>query len=177
MARLREGRTHRPLNLAHFLRRVRHAGARGQLTMRADSGFYTHAVVASAIGWMSASPSPSASTKACTLIEAIPEDAWTPIPYWMDGLMWQKPPTSPVVSSPRVIPGCRAGAAHRPAGGSPVPSGSPTTAITASSPTGKGRCSNWRPTRKDTCIRLMPFEKYGVGLNHMSVQQRARQWR
>ena len=35
---------------AHFLRetvgRVRHAGARGQLTVRADSGFYAHALVA-----------------------------------------------------------------------------------------------------------------------------------
>ena len=32
---------------------------------------------------MSASPSPSARLR--NLIEAIPEDAWTPIPYWMDG--------------------------------------------------------------------------------------------
>ena len=40
----------------------------------------------SAAGWMSASPSPSASAPAMrNLIEAIPEDAWTPIPYWMDG--------------------------------------------------------------------------------------------
>ena len=38
------------------------------------------------VRWMSASPSPSASTKACgDLIEAIPEEDWTPIPYWMDG--------------------------------------------------------------------------------------------
>ena len=45
MARLREAR-----GAAHFLRetvsRVRYGGASGQLTMRADSGFYTHAVVA-----------------------------------------------------------------------------------------------------------------------------------
>ena len=35
---------------------------------------------------MSASPSPSASTPALReLIEAIPEEDWTPIPYWMDG--------------------------------------------------------------------------------------------
>ena len=40
----------------------------------------------SAAGWMSASPSPSASApRLRNLIEAIPEDAWTPIPYWMDG--------------------------------------------------------------------------------------------
>ncbi len=50
MARLREGRANTARGAAHFLRetlgRVRHAGARGQLTVRADSGLYTHAVVA-----------------------------------------------------------------------------------------------------------------------------------
>ena len=52
MSRLREGRanTARHTGAAHFLRetmgRVRHAGAKGQLTVRTDSGFYTHAVVA-----------------------------------------------------------------------------------------------------------------------------------
>ena len=51
MARLREGRAHHTARgAAHFLRetvgRVRYSGARGQLTVRADSGFYTHAVVA-----------------------------------------------------------------------------------------------------------------------------------
>ena len=50
MARLRKGRANTARGAAHFLRetvgRVRYAGARGQLTMRADSGFYTHAIVA-----------------------------------------------------------------------------------------------------------------------------------
>ena len=50
MARLREGRANTARGAAHFLRetvgRVRHGGAGGQLTMRADSGFYTYAVVA-----------------------------------------------------------------------------------------------------------------------------------
>ena len=50
MARLREGRANTVRGAAHFLRetvgRVRYAGARGQLTVRADSGFYTHAIVA-----------------------------------------------------------------------------------------------------------------------------------
>ena len=50
MARLREGRANTARGAAHFLRetvaRVRDAGARGQLTMRADSGFYNHPVVA-----------------------------------------------------------------------------------------------------------------------------------
>ena len=40
----------------------------------------------SAARWMSASPSPSRQHKSLrNLIEAIPQDAWTPIPYWMDG--------------------------------------------------------------------------------------------
>ena len=50
MSRLREGRANTARGAAHFLRetvgRVRYGGASGQLTMRADSGFYTHAVVA-----------------------------------------------------------------------------------------------------------------------------------
>ena len=50
MARLREGRANTARGAAHFLRetvaRARAAGASGQLTMRADSGFYNHAVVA-----------------------------------------------------------------------------------------------------------------------------------
>ena len=50
MVRLREAGLTPLGGAAHFLRetvgRVRRAGASGQLTMRADSGFYTHAVVA-----------------------------------------------------------------------------------------------------------------------------------
>ena len=75
---------------AHFLRetvsRVRHGGARGQLTVRADSGFYTHAVVA-VCRRMDARFSITIRQRASLrdLIEAIPEEDWTPIPYWMDG--------------------------------------------------------------------------------------------
>ena len=50
MSRLREGRANTARGAAHFLRetvgRVRYRGARGQLTVRADSGFYAHTVVA-----------------------------------------------------------------------------------------------------------------------------------
>ena len=49
MARLRKGRANTVRGAAHFLRetvgRVRYGGARGQLTVRADSGFYAHALV------------------------------------------------------------------------------------------------------------------------------------
>ena len=82
-------RQHRPRGAAHFLRetvgRVRHAGAKGQLTVRADSGFYTHAVVAVCRKTkvrFSITIRQGASLR--NLIEAIPEADWTPIPYWMD---------------------------------------------------------------------------------------------
>ena len=86
MARLREGRANTARGAAHFLRetvgRVRYAGARGQLTVRADSGFYTHAIVAACRRMdvrFSITIRQSASLR--NLIEAIPEGDWTPIPY------------------------------------------------------------------------------------------------
>ena len=90
MSRLREGRANTARGAAHFLRetvgRVRHAGAKGQLTVRADSGFYAHAVVAVCRKTkvrFSITIRQRASLR--NLIEAIPEADWTPIPYWMDG--------------------------------------------------------------------------------------------
>ena len=56
---------------------------RGQLTVRADSGFYDTVVAGREMDV--ASPSPSPARPPANLIEAIPEDAWTPIPYWMEG--------------------------------------------------------------------------------------------
>ena len=90
MARLREGRAITARGAAHFLRetvsRVRCGGASGQLTMRADSGFYTHAVVAVCRRMdVRFSITIRQHKSLHNLIEAIPEDAWTPIPYWMDG--------------------------------------------------------------------------------------------
>jgi len=90
MARLREGRANTARGAAHFLgetiTRVRSAGATGQLTVRADSGFYGHAVVAVCRARkvrFSITVRQHASLR--RLIEAIPEAAWTPIPYWIDG--------------------------------------------------------------------------------------------
>ena len=90
MARLREGRANTARGAAHFLRetlgRVRYGEARGQLTVRADSGFYTHAVVAVCRRMdVRFSITIRQRTRLRNLIEAIPEDAWTPIPYWVDG--------------------------------------------------------------------------------------------
>ncbi len=90
MSRLREGRANTARGAAHFLRetvsRVRYGGASGQLTMRADSGCYTHAVVSACRETnVRYSITVRQHARLRNLIEAIPEDAWTPIPYWMDG--------------------------------------------------------------------------------------------
>ena len=90
LARLREGRANTARGAGHFLRetvrRVRHAGASGPLTMRADSGFYTHGVV-SACRKLKVRFSITVGLRQSLrdLIEAIPEEDWRPIPYWMDG--------------------------------------------------------------------------------------------
>ena len=90
MARLREGRANTARGAAHFLRetvgRVRYAGARGQLTVRADSGFYAHALVKVCREMdVRYSITIRQHKSLRNLIEAIPETDWTPIPYWMDG--------------------------------------------------------------------------------------------
>ena len=90
MARLREGRANTARGAPHFLRetvgRVRYAGATGRLTVRADSGFYTHAIVAvcrKVKVRFSITVRQHQSLR--NLIEAIPEVDWRPIPYWMEG--------------------------------------------------------------------------------------------
>ncbi len=90
MSRLREGRANTARGAAHFLRetvgRVRYGGARGQLTVRADSGFSTHAVVALCREMnVRFSITIRQHPNLRNLIEAIPEQGGTPIPYWMDG--------------------------------------------------------------------------------------------
>ena len=91
MARLREGKAATVRGAAHFLRetvgRVRAAGASGELTMRADSGFYAHAVVETCRK-MDVRFSITArfhGKRLRAMIEAIPEQDWTPIPYWIRG--------------------------------------------------------------------------------------------
>ncbi len=109
MARLREGRANTARGAAHFLRetlgRVRHAGARGPLTVRADSGFYTHAVV-SACREMDVRFSINIRQHASlrNLIEAIPEEDWTPIPYWMDAADVAETSYTPFQSKPDAAP-------------------------------------------------------------------------
>ena len=86
MAPLREGRSNTARGAAHFLRetlgRVRYGGATGQITMRADSGFYTHGVVAVCRRTgVRFSITVRQHQSLRSLIEAIPESDWTPIPY------------------------------------------------------------------------------------------------
>ena len=90
MARLREGRANTARGAAHFLRetvgRVRYGGARGQLTVRADRGCYTHALVAVCREMeVRYSITVRLHQSLRNIIEAIPEEDWTPIPYWMEG--------------------------------------------------------------------------------------------
>ena len=90
MSRLREGRANTARGAAHFLRetvgRVRYGGASGQLTVRADSGFYAHALVAVCREMDVRFSITIRQHKGLrNLIEAIPEADWRPIPYWMDG--------------------------------------------------------------------------------------------
>ena len=90
MSRLREGRANTARGSAHFLRetvsRVRYGGAKGQLTVRADSGFYAHALVAVCREMdVRYSITVRQHQSLRNLIEAIPEADWTPIPCWMDG--------------------------------------------------------------------------------------------
>ena len=93
---------------------VRYAGARGQLTVRADSGFYTHAVVA-VCRRMDVRFSIAIRQRARlhNLIEAIPEDAWTPIPYWMDG-PFDPPLRGQLGEAGRMVPPLWSGCGIRP---------------------------------------------------------------
>ncbi len=90
MCRLRQGRANTARGAVHFLRetvsRVRYAGATGPLTLRADSGFYTHDIVAACRDKsVRFSITVRQHQSVRNSIEAIPEADWTPIPYWMEG--------------------------------------------------------------------------------------------
>jgi hypothetical protein len=89
-ARMRGGNAHSARGAGSFIRetiaRVRAAGATGQVTVRADSAFY-----ASDFLWACRRAGARFSVTAKLTrpirraIEAIPDDAWTAIPYWLDG--------------------------------------------------------------------------------------------
>ncbi len=115
MARLRQGRANTARGAAHFLRetvrRVRCAGATGPLTMRADSGFYNHDIVAVCRKMkVRFSITVRQHAQLRNLIAAIPEEDesledWTPIPYWMEGAAdVAETSYTPFASEPDAVP-------------------------------------------------------------------------
>lgn len=88
--RMRGGNAGSARGAASFLRetisRVRDAGASGQLTVRADSAFYGQGVLwACHDARVRFSVTIRSNTRLQAAIAGIADDAWTPIPYWMQG--------------------------------------------------------------------------------------------
>ncbi len=70
--------------LTETVSRVRGAGATGPLTIRADSAFYSRAVLGTAVKLgVLFSVTARQDKKIRAAIEAIDEAAWQPIPYWL----------------------------------------------------------------------------------------------
>lgn len=89
-SRLRGGNAYSGRGAAGFLtetfNRVRAAGATGSLTLRADSGFYSRKVVdACRKADVRFSVTVKLHKALHKVIAAIPDDAWVPIPYFLDG--------------------------------------------------------------------------------------------
>ncbi len=88
MCRLRGGSAGAARGAASFLTetisRVRNAGATGQLTVRADSAFYSKTVIATAMKFgVRFSITARQDRRIRSAIEAITDAAWQPIPYWL----------------------------------------------------------------------------------------------
>jgi hypothetical protein len=89
-ARMRGGNAGAARGAGSFVRetisRIRHAGATGKLTFRADSAFYSRAFVTACrdhdVEFSVTVDKNSAIRRA---IGQIDDDAWVPIPYWLDG--------------------------------------------------------------------------------------------
>ncbi|MDP9397636.1 MAG: IS1380 family transposase [Actinomycetota bacterium] len=70
--------------LTETISRTRHAGATGPLTVRADSAFYSKAVLSTAKKFdVRFSVTVRQDKRVRAAIEALPEQAWQPIPYWL----------------------------------------------------------------------------------------------
>ena len=89
-SRLRAGPANTTRGAAHFLgetiTRVRGAGASGEVTLRADSGFYAEKVVdVCRKRDVRFSITVRLHRRLEAAIAALPEEAWTPIPYFLPG--------------------------------------------------------------------------------------------
>ena len=151
MARLGQGRADTARSAAHCPREtvgsVRYAGGTGPLTVRADSDFYTHAIV-SAWGKMDIRFSITIRQHKSlrNIIEATTETDWTLIPAgWRAPLRCPRPRRHHSRANPTPSRGDSSSAGSSP---SPVASRrcSPPTAITPSSPTVRATLWNWRPS-------------------------------
>jgi hypothetical protein len=89
-ARQRRGRsndaTSAPIFIKETISRLRGAGATGEIVLRADCGFYLHDVIAACRAadvrfWVTA----RMIGRLRSVIETIPDQAWTPIPYFLPG--------------------------------------------------------------------------------------------
>jgi threonine dehydrogenase-like Zn-dependent dehydrogenase len=70
--------------LTETISRLRHAGATGQLTVRADSAFYSRAMLTTARKFnVRFSVTARHDNKVRAAIASIPDSAWVPIPYWL----------------------------------------------------------------------------------------------
>ena len=70
--------------LTETISRVRYSGATGELTVRADSAFYSRAVLATAKKFnVRFSVTARQDKRIRAAIEAISDSAWAPIPYWL----------------------------------------------------------------------------------------------
>jgi hypothetical protein len=88
--RLREGVANSGRGAASFvtesITRARRAGATGPICVRADSGCSNHKVVAACrTQGVTCSITVKLTKAVHKVIAQIPEGAWTPIPYWLDG--------------------------------------------------------------------------------------------
>jgi hypothetical protein len=88
--RLREGVANSGRGAASFvteaITRARRAGATGPICLRADSGFYNHKVVdACRTQGVTCSITVKLTKAVHKVIAQISADAWTPIPYWLEG--------------------------------------------------------------------------------------------
>lgn len=75
---------------------MRKAGARGEITLRADAGFYSEKVVAACQKrGVSFSITARLHRKLAGKIAALPEEAWAPIPYFLPGAAVAEMPYAP----------------------------------------------------------------------------------
>ena len=149
---------------------MRYAGATGPLTVRADSGFYTHAIVAVCRKMdVRYSITVRQHQSVRNIIEDIPETEWTPIPYWMEGAAdVAETEYTPFQNEPDAVPVCLIVRRVKPTPGSQLAlftSYSYHAFITdREGDTLDLEADHRRHAEIENAIRDL---KYGVGLNHL----------